>query len=436
MPKYKYETRTVSGYERTMYGKTHWVDSYPRRTLVRVDKKTKESIKKGKAKQLISVKTPLERNKSWDELSLFSQKELLEMAKEYKIDLPFAFTRSDIIERILYKAEKERLKRSFIKMSKKELINFGKYQGYCSIERDCKTKADLIEFLPEHSQESNLQGYKEYRDNLKKFPNDKKFILRLLKEKNYLTESKIKKLVGKEIFYELLEENLITDADDHKGGRYYFLTLNGRNYTQSAFEHFYEDVKIPNYQSMEKEIPAEIMNSAKQLAKNRREYSIGLDFERELKNPQQIVAIQGAESFTYHLYDDFEMFGHTHPARKEPNPSKADLLNMQIGRPEFIVAGKTGKAIILNIEDDALYREWKENPYSPSWLNLMRKEDRERFFGQTGIRIYPYKKGMKVTLIDDPKLEKGFPFFTGESLAKIHESEIERISKQRDNESD
>ena len=378
----------------------------------------------------IQKRKPLEEYYSWDDFRGLSGKQLLEMAYIYKIKLPFNPTRSDIIYSITNEAEKQRIKKLLIDFNKREIVHFADYIGRMTIQRDYKTKADLIEFLSVNTQEHIIHDYIKYRDEIKGFSNDKKFIIRSLNDNTYLTENRIKKLVGEEILKELQKEDLIYLHNvDRKGDRYYALTLDGDRHI-NTFEHLYKDVQIPKYQSMEKEISPEIINSVKQLAKSRREYSIGLDFERELKNPQQIVAIQGAETFTYHLHDDFEMFGHTHPSVENPAPSKNDLLNMKIGRPEFIVAGKTGKAIIMNIENEAFYRDWKKDPYSPSWLNFNKKEDRDKFFIQTGVRIYPYKKGMKVTLIDDPRLEKGFPFFSAYSLGKIHESERENISIQ------
>ena len=299
------------------------------------------------------------------------------MAYIHKIKLPFNPTRTDIIYSITNEAEKQRIKKLLIDFKKREIVHFADYIGRHTIQRDYKTKADLIEFLSVNTHEHIIYDYIKYRDEIKGFSNDKKFIIRSLNDNTYLTENRIKKLVGEEILNELQKEDLIYLHNvDRKGDRHYALTLDGQKHID-AFDHLYKDVEIPKYQSMEKVISPEIINSIKQLAKNRREYSIGLDFERELKNPQQIVAIQGAETFTYHLHDDFEMFGHTHPSVENPIPSKNDLLNMKIGRPEFIVSGKTGKAIIMNIENDASYRDWKKYPYSLSGLNLNKKEDRD-----------------------------------------------------------
>ncbi len=382
----------------------------------------------------IQKKKPLEEYYSWDDFNNLSKKELIKIATENNIE-PYFYSfetmdKPDLINRLRDEAEKKRVRKLLINFNKREIIHFADYIGRHTIQRDCKTKADLIEFLSVNTHDHIIHDYIKCRDEIKGFSNDKKFIIRSLNDNTYLTENRIKKLVGEEIHKELLKEDLIYLHNvDRKGDRYYALTLDGDRHI-NTFDHLYKDVQIPKYQSMVKVISPEIMNSVKQLAKSRREYSIGLDFERELKNPQQIVAIQGAETFTYHLYDDFEMFGHTHPSRENANPSKNDLLNMRVGKPEFIVAGKTGKAIIMNIENEASYREWKKDPYFPSWLNLNKKEDRDKYFRDTGVRIYPYKKGMKVTLIDDPRLEKGFPFFSGYSLGKIHESERENISRQ------
>ena len=49
----------------------------------------------------------------------------------------------------------------------------------------------------------------------------------------------------------------------------------------------------------------------------------------------------------------------------------------------------------------------------------MGKAETDKFFEKTGVRLIPYRKGMKIKLMDDPKFEKKFPFFSGEALAKI-----------------
>ena len=223
-----------------------------------------------------------------------------------------------------------------------------------------------------------------------------------------ISKEKLIKLVGEKDFHRLEDKLLIQGYNN-----VYYLTSDGKA-VYNANKEAFENLEIPEYKSMTKELPIDVMQSAKALAKNEREYSIGIDFERELKNPQQIVAIQGAKTFTWHLNEDFEFFGHTHPNLSEPHPSKN-------GRPEFIVAGKSGKTIIVNIENDNIYRKWKREKYpmSYSWFDLNKKENRDRFFEFTGVKVYPYRKGMKVKLIDDPKLEKSFPFFSEYQLSTI-----------------
>lgn len=183
---------------------------------------------------------------------------------------------------------------------------------------------------------------------------------------------------------------------------------------------------------MEKELEPNIVQSLKALSKNPREYSIGLDFERKLRLPQTIVEVKGGEKQTI-KFDDFEMFGHTHPDRVNANPSAADLRNLEMLRPEFIIAGKSGDMILLNIEDPQVYQKWrKKSEGLPKYSRALSEEDikkygenllqqermgkllkykkgRDVFYKETGVKIYPYKKGMKIEMIDDPNFEKKVP---------------------------
>lgn len=201
-------------------------------------------------------------------------------------------------------------------------------------------------------------------------------------------------------------------------------------------EPIYQPYQIKRYEStMTKEIPDNIISSMKKLANNPREYSIGIDFERQLKQPQRMVVVQGGQSTTI-KFPDFEMFGHTHPNSEYPIPSSGDLICLKPLMPEFIIAGKSGRTIILNIEDPKKYNKWLENrgqkdtsasPIDSSKLKkkfgivdysfkykygsalLKDKKGREIFFKETGVRAYPYKKGSVVEMKDDPHLEKRVP---------------------------
>jgi len=182
---------------------------------------------------------------------------------------------------------------------------------------------------------------------------------------------------------------------------------------------------------MTKEFPDNVKKSMGELAKNHdREYSLMVDFEKPLKQPQRIIVIEGGEHQTLR-FPDFEMFGHSHPDQLNPMPSLADLTGMELNKPEFIVGGKTGRTIILNVENEKKWLDWttrqwkkKEDTYSyflrkyDKIMRLSRKEDRELFFKDTGVRVYPYKKGTKIEMLNDPKYEKKVPTVSGKYLKK------------------
>lgn len=201
------------------------------------------------------------------------------------------------------------------------------------------------------------------------------------------------------------------------------------------------------YPIMKKTPSDNIIKSFKELAKNPREYSIGIDFERKLIHPQTIVALEGGESETIR-FEDFEMFGHTHPNSHYAAPSTQDLRGIELFKPEFVVAGLSGKTMIVNIENYAQYKKWKKanedrrihtNPISreilekkygvniaKKYLNgsaiLRDKKGRAIFLKETGIRAYPYKKGMTIEMIDDPTFEKKIPTISSKLLEKYHMS--------------
>lgn len=333
-------------------------------------------------------------------------------------------SRNELIDILTDLAEKKRVEKKLRRYNRTDLENITNYIGESPAVAEIRTKPALIEYLSYQMDEDQLRNWQINKEKAEMLPNDEKYIIRMLYDEKgplgyqRISREKIIKLVGEKTFHRL-EDKLLIQSFGSSYGDLYYLTWDGQH-IYKANKQAFENLNIPKYKSMAKEIPHDVMLSAKALAKNKREYSIGIDFERELKNPQQIVAIQGAETFTYHLNEDFEFFGHTHPNVSEPHPSKNDLLNMKVGRPEFIVAGKTGKTIIVNIEDDNQYRKWKsEDHLDYSWFDFNKKEYRDRYFKFTGVRVYKYRKGMIVTLINDPKLEKAFPFFGREQLSKI-----------------
>lgn len=212
-----------------------------------------------------------------------------------------------------------------------------------------------------------------------------------------------------------------------------------------------QPIKEPYDKTMKKKIPHNLMKGFKEIAKDNYEHSIMVDFERKLQLPQRTAIIKGGPSETLKYYD-FELYGHTHPHARLPNPSLADLINMKPLEPEFIIAGSSGKIIILNIENETIYDKFcNTKPYKPhayaidhkdisnlqqrkKYQNddqtkkitpsniLESKRGREMFFDFTGIRVYPYKKNTTLELKDDPLFEKRMPNISTENLKKYHKT--------------
>ena len=181
-----------------------------------------------------------------------------------------------------------------------------------------------------------------------------------------------------------------------------------------------------DYTMMTKEISKNLLEVIQKISENEREFSIGLDFERRRKHPEQMLLLKGSHEETV-KFDDYEIFGHSHPKGKEPIPSVADLMSMRFLQPEFIVAGVSGKIIFMNIDDKKRYWNWKSNserkiedntmqtsdvPFMPKefkratgsvfgYRKFLETEDgRDMFFRKTGVKIYQVDKPIKVEMID------------------------------------
>lgn len=175
--------------------------------------------------------------------------------------------------------------------------------------------------------------------------------------------------------------------------------------------------RIPYQRTMIKEIPQNLIDSIKTLVKDAdHEYSIDIDFERHLETPEQMLVMKGGKRNTIKM-GDFELFGHSHPNQKYPSPSNTDLKNMAPLRPEFIVA-QTGKAIIINIENYDVWKKYSESDKNVQTTLDETQYDRDRLFERTGVRAYPFVKGLKIEIVDDPIREKHFPRASSHYLAK------------------
>jgi len=405
-------------------------------------------------------KKPLYTYTRFDQFAKSSESELLELAKQNNIhiDLNESVIKSEVIYKLLDHAEEMRFQREIRKESKQELLSFVTYLKGDPSEFNKYTKEQLVNYIKDFKS-SHITWKRDY-ETTNTLSNNAKFAIRLL-SKEYLEQSGSKgyqarldreylvRLVGENVVDTLENEGIISPviSSNEHDINCRWLTNHGRD-VYNANQNAFKELKNPHYIIMQKEIPSDVMQSTKALSKNKREYAIAIDFERELENPQQIVAVQGAETFTYRL-GDFEFFGHTHPSRYDPHPSTGDLVNMVYGKPEFIVAGLTGKAIIINIEDYNKYYDWLQRMKQESKTNkdyfhydywshplfdLNKKVYRDKFFENTGINVYPYKKGMVISLINDPKLEKRFPLFSQNQLDIIAKSQTEGEPKKIINE--
>lgn len=177
--------------------------------------------------------------------------------------------------------------------------------------------------------------------------------------------------------------------------------------------------RFPTQKLMVKQVPQNLIDAIKSLVKNtNHEYSIDLDFERHLETPEQMLFMKGGFSQTIKV-GDFELFGHTHPNSKEPAPSNVDLKNLIPLKPEFIVA-RSGKAIIMNIEDFDTWQKFRTSDKLADTNYVGTEYGRERLLKQTGVKVYPFVKALKIEIVDDPRREKHFPRASSQYLSKWH----------------
>ena len=200
--------------------------------------------------------------------------------------------------------------------------------------------------------------------------------------------------------------------------------------------------------TMIKLLPPNIMKGMKVIARDKFEHSIALDFERRDTQPQRVVIMKGGEAETIKI-QDFEFFGHTHPGSKTAAPSLGDIKQMKTLEPEFIIAGKTGKTLIINVEAPERLQKYIIKTKRPINSTAVEQKDiehqkkrkkykddpllknitpynitetpkgRDMFFDITGIKLYPLKeKSTHVEMKDDPIKEKAMPTIPKEYLEK------------------
>lgn len=367
-----------------------------------------------------------------DDFKKMSQKDLIKLAKKNNIQgIENLAVKSRIIDKLI-EVQGIQIRKEYLEdLTWKELYRISQYFRVGTEHHH--NKKEYIDLLSRKLSSSSVSDWQNAQRLAEQLSNDEKYILRMLQQDSGgHSQSKIQKLVGKDIFKKLYDKNLIKKSS--YSGNYYVSSWGDLIYESNKRE--FTHLREPKKDTMKKTLPNSIMKSAEGLAENAREYSIGIDFERELEQPQQILGIQGGTDFTFHLQDDFEMYGHTHPDTEEPIPSKNDLINLSPGRPEFLVAGNSGKSIIMQIGNENIYRQFKEdareysNVYDYKKYNLNTKKGRVGFLKEYGVRILPYKKGTKITILNDPHLEKRFPFFNYEQLQRISLSE--KNNKKKD----
>jgi hypothetical protein len=445
---YGKKTTRVRGYSYTRNGKRIRVNPYERKQWIKT--KTTDQIKKEmgkKAKRLKIRKNPLEMNET--DLKNLSRDKLDTFAKELGKDLGYNLkdiefdSRTDKEHSVMEMIKEKKRELELRKLDRTELLDLVHLNSSVKgiIKLGIETREDLISFLRNNIFLPQLSEWKQEELYLNVLSDNDKFALLNLRDNQYMNRYELMDLLGRKRFQILEKDNIFM-----RYGSSYTLTEQGKSLLENH-SNFYENLNLPEEKIMEKEIPHNIILSSKELVEgHNREYSIGIDFERELEQPQQILIQQGATDFTYKL-NDFEIYGHSHPNKVIPNPSRKDLLNLRYGKPEFIIGGKKPiwygneqkplevelerRLFFFNIEDPKKYNEWKRetNPKIPK-IKINLDRERERFFKATGIKIYPYKKGLKLKLMDDPKLEKGFPKFNYEQLQEISEN-VKKQGKEK-----
>jgi len=200
-----------------------------------------------------------------------------------------------------------------------------------------------------------------------------------------------------------------------------------------------------------KPIPDEYMEAIKDIAKESpHENFFGLYFETEGMHgqyPKRFTAIQGSEHQIRvpeeELDSGYTLKGHNH-YEDEPMPSARDFQHLEKCNTEFIVSSTTDKAIIYHIEDKKQFDKWHEitgervkrcrvmkklkevdaplecrkfvidpyeinkeyghdflekNGYSKFGGKILKdKQGQDIFLKQTGVKVYPYKKGIKLKM--------------------------------------
>ncbi len=245
-------------------------------------------------------------------------------------------------------------------------------------------------------------------------------------------------------------------STDKNGKVHYRVVTDYRNH--QVIEQPPQMTSYGKKKTMMKKIPHNLAQGIKKISNKHREYSIALDFERDLEQPERMVVLLGGKTETL-LIPDFELGGHTHPHEETPYPSTTDLRNIKPLKPHFIVAGHTGKIIIFNLENQKQNKDWanrktalkggtrpvnqadvaritnrvkfKDDLEAKDMLysELMdSKKGRDIFYDITGIKAYPYKDNTTIELKDDPTLEKRMPTIPSSYLEK-YQKEVKKGGK-------
>lgn len=208
--------------------------------------------------------------------------------------------------------------------------------------------------------------------------------------------------------------------------------------------------KIKKPKTIIVKIQPNVIRSFKAIATDDKEHSIGIDFQRKGKVPERFFVMEGGriETVKFNLFD---MFGHTHPMDKHPTPSASDIMNMQPFVPEFLISGISKEMIILNVEDLQRYGKWsnqnlhkgindevfdldevsvlltkslrdKNGSIKGKYYKYLLNDQygREVFFKVTGVRVYPYRRGMLIEIKDQPKYNKKVPTISKSDLKVYH----------------
>lgn len=315
-----------------------------------------------------------------------------------------------------------------------------KYYQYQTDNKDKTTKQELVNYYSQNVRYNPIQRFLDFKNDILFFntlSNAEKILLYDISRRISLDVRTAEKIHDKEIVDKLIDKSLIVKKHDKDTNSDYLKVIIEDNGFSNMILTDYDLTKFMNMFKFEEPIlstedvtlDSKHLNTIPSRLSYDREYSIGINFDKK-EQDKSIVSIEGAPNFTFRL-EGYDLFGHTHPDRARALPSPADLKTMVYGQPEFITSTKSNAlnrdliiddTIILYIEDYNKYVNFCKNVDSDKYYESLDKfglrydtpekvfNDKEKqkfFFDLTGVRILPFKDGMKIKIpankIDYPK---------------------------------